>query len=66
MLAYDVATIYGWFDHVIPIALNNNYHIRSCQEVSIGKFNTVWHENFMVVKFYDLPLNRLDENLLEF
>ena len=27
---------------------------------------TVWHENFMVVKFYGLPLNRLDEKLLGF
>ena len=27
---------------------------------------TVLHENFMVVKFYGLPLSRLDEKLLGF
>ena len=30
------------------------------------KLDTVWHENFMVVKFYGSPLNRLDEKLLGF
>ena len=24
-----------------------------------------WHENFMVIKFYGLPLNHLDENFTE-
>ena len=27
---------------------------------------TVWHEKFMVVKFYGSPLNRLDKKLLGF
>ena len=28
---------------------------------------TVWHENFMVIKFYGLPLKiHLDEKLLDF
>ena len=27
---------------------------------------TVWHENFIVIKFYSLPLNHLDENSTDF
>ena len=29
-------------------------------------YNTVWHENFTVVKFYGSPLNCLEEKLLGF
>ena len=26
----------------------------------------MWHDNFMVIKFYSLPLNRLDKKLTGF
>ena len=26
----------------------------------------IWHENFTVIKFYDLPLNHLDEKFTDF
>ena len=50
-------------ESAVRCTLRNLERTNKQMECTCQHNNTVWHENFMVIKFHGLPLNCLDEKL---